>query len=250
MTASKPSPSALSKRSALVIGVGGLGCPALWALAGSGIGRVILCDDDEVSLSNLHRQLLFDDADIGQGKLAIAARKLRAMNPSLCVELEATRFLPENALQLASAADVIIEGSDNFATKFLAADAAALARRPVVHGAGVRWNATVFAVSEQGRPCYRCLFEDVPSASAGQSCDEAGVMGPVLGVAGALMADLALSLVSGDAERLGSIFTYDGRSDRLREVQVTARPECPLCGTSKTIGDIQEERYLAPSCAA
>lgn len=250
MIASKAPPSAASGKSALVIGIGGLGCPALWALSRSGIGRVILCDDDEVSLSNLHRQLLFDDRDVGADKLSAAARKLGLMNPSLRVQLEATRFLPENALELARAADVVIEGADNFATKFLAADAAALAGRPVVHGAGVRWNATVFGVLAQGRPCYRCLFEDVPGASAGQSCDEAGVMGPVLGVAGALMADVALSLLSGDAARLGCIFTYDGKSDRLREVRVTARPECPLCGASKTIGDIQEERYLAPSCAA
>lgn len=250
MIASKPTTSDVSSKSALVIGVGGLGCPALWALSTSGIGRVILCDDDEVSLSNLHRQLLFDDGDVGHDKLSAAARRLRSMNPALRVELQASRFLPDNALSLARGADIVIEGADNFATKFLTADAAALAGRPVVHGAAIRWNATVFGVSAQGRPCYRCLFEDVPDQAAGQSCDEAGVMGPVLGVAGALMADLALSLLSGQTDRLGSIFTYDGKSDRLREVRVTARPECPLCGASKTIGDIEEERYLAPICAA
>jgi len=239
----------LSRKSALVIGVGGLGCPTLLGLVRSGIGRVVLADDDEVSLSNLHRQILFDLEDVGQDKATRARAKLAHLDPSLDVELVHGRFLPDNALALASSVDLLVEGADNFATKFLVADAAFLTGRPVVHGAGVRWTATVFSVGRAGRPCYRCLFEDVPSADAGLNCDEAGVMGPVLGVAGALMADLALSCLTESSDRQGNIFTYDGKLDRLRRVAVTARSDCALCGERPSIVDINEARYLAPSCA-
>ena len=242
--------SELRHKSILVVGLGGLGCPVLWALAATGLGRVILCDDDAVSLSNLHRQLLYREADVGQDKLTVALGRLAELNPMLQVELARTRFLPDNALELVRAAHVVVEGADNFATKFLAADAAFLTGRPVVHGAGVRWTSTVFPVSPVGAPCYRCLFEDVPGADAGQNCDAAGVLGPVLGLGGALMADLALSLLLDDAARLGGIFTYDGKQDRLRHVRVSPRPGCPLCGERKSIFDIDEARYLAPSCAA
>lgn len=248
---SQPSEHAqsLSQKSALLIGVGGLGCPALLALARSGIGRLVLADDDEVSLSNLHRQLLFDPEDVGQDKATLASRKLRELDASLTVELVHSRFLPDNALELARSVDLLVEGADNFATKFLTADTAFLTGRPVVHGAGVRWTTTVFAVGPTGRPCYRCLFEDVPSADAGLNCDEAGVMGPVLGVAGALMADLALSCLLGSFDRQGSIFTYDGKLDRLRRVAVTGRNDCALCGARPSIVDIDEAHYLAPNCA-
>lgn len=240
---------ALRRKSALVIGVGGLGCPTLMALARSGIGRLVLADDDEVSLSNLHRQLLFDPEDVGKDKAAVASQKLRALDAGLEVELVHSRFLPDNALELARSVDLLVEGADNFATKFLTADAAFLTGRPVVHGAGVRWTSTVFAVGHQGRPCYRCLFEDVPTADVGLNCDEAGVMGPVLGIAGALMADLALSCLLGSCDRQGSIFAYDGKLDRLRRVAVTGRSDCPLCGIRPSIVDIDEARYLAPTCA-
>lgn len=239
----------LGQKSALVIGVGGLGCPTLLALARSGIGRVVLADDDDVSLSNLHRQLLFGPEDVGKDKATLAAHKLRELDGNLSVELVRSRFLPDNALELARSVDLLVEGADNFATKFLVADAAFLTGRPVVHGAGVRWTTTVFAVGQAGRPCYRCLFEDVPSADVGLNCDEAGVMGPVLGVAGALMADLALSCLLGSSDRQGSIFSYDGKLDRLRRVAVTGRSDCPLCGARPSIVDIDEARYLAPNCA-
>lgn len=239
----------LSQKSALVIGVGGLGCPTLLALARSGLGRVVLADDDEVSLSNLHRQLLFEPEDVGKDKAALALQRLRELDANLEVELVRSRFLPDNALALAGSVDILVEGADNFATKFLVADAAFLTGRPVIHGAGVRWTTTVFAVGPAGGPCYRCLFEDVPSADAGANCDEAGVMGPVLGIAGALMADLALSCLLGSVDRQGSIFSYDGKLDRLRRVAVTARNDCALCGARPNIVDIDEARYLAPNCA-
>ena len=119
----------------------------------------------------------------------------------------------------------------------------------IVHGAGVRFVATAWAVAATGRPCYRCLFEDVPPG-AQQGCSEAGVMGPVVGLCGALLADLALRVLENDPSVYGSLYSYDGQTDRLRSVPVSPRPTCPLCGHSPSIVDIDEARYTNPSCAA
>lgn len=235
----------LASKCVLVVGVGGLGCPAALALVRAGVGRVLLADDDLVDETNLHRQILFFEADVGKDKLDAAARALHSER----VELVRSRLLPDTALEMVRSVDVVVEGADNFATKFLAADACRLQQRPVIHGAGIRWRATAWAVAAEGRPCYRCLFEDVP-AGAQLNCDDAGVMGPVVGLAGALMADLALRVLVGDASAFGAIHTYDGKADRLRAVGVAPRPDCPLCGPRQRIFDIDESRYIAPSCAA
>jgi molybdopterin/thiamine biosynthesis adenylyltransferase len=237
---------ALAPKSALLIGAGGLGCPAALALVRAGVGRVVLADDDEVDVTNLHRQILYGDEDVGADKLDAALRALgRVARPWQKLEASRTRLLPENARALVEGFDVVLEGADNFGTKFLAADACRLAGRPLVHGAAVRFRATVWSVGPGGRPCYRCLFEDVPPAEAGETCAEAGVMGPVVGLAGALMADLALSILNG-APRYGSLFGYDGLTDRLREVPVASRLDCPLCGPHATISRIDGVCYTAP----
>ena len=241
----------LRDKSALLIGVGGLGCPAALALTRAGLGRLVLADDDMVDATNLHRQILYYETDVGADKLDTAHGVLgRRGVAGQRIELVRSRFLPDNARELVSSVDVVVEGADNFATKFLAADASALERRPIVHGAAIRWNATVLAVSAAGCPCYRCLFEDLPPSTAAANCAEAGVMGPVVGLAGALMADLALRCLTGDATGQGTLYTYDGRRDLLREVEVRARAGCNLCGQERKIHDIQESRYTNPSCAA
>jgi molybdopterin/thiamine biosynthesis adenylyltransferase len=240
----------LRDKSVLVVGVGGLGCPAAWVLAQSGVGHLVLADDDVVTTTNLHRQVLFREGDVGRDKLEAARARLVELYPKLQVTLVRSRFLPGNAVKLAAGVDLVLEGADNFATKFLAADAAHLAGRPIVQGAAIRWVFTVLATVPLGRPCYRCLFEDLPAAAAVEGCAEAGVMGPVTGVAGALMADLAVSLLSGDVTRAGRVFSYDGRRDCLRGVAIAARASCPLCADARSIHDIDETRYLAPTCAA
>jgi adenylyltransferase/sulfurtransferase len=230
--------------------VGGLGCPALLALASSGIDRLVLADDDIVEESNLHRQILFSDEDVGRDKLDAAWTTLSRIAPRTRLELVRTRFLPDNARSLVRSVDVVVEGADNYATKFLAADACALEGRAVVHGSGVRWRATVLGVRPTGAPCYRCLFEDLPLDAAQESCAEAGVMGPVVGLAGAMMADLALRILSNDDSGASVIHTYDGLADRLRSVPITARSDCALCSPHRTIFDIDEARYVGRSCAA
>jgi len=251
MSTSRPEPdrapeqALLSRKSALVVGAGGLGCPAALALVDAGVGRVALADDDRVELTNLHRQLLYSDADVGRDKLDAALDALgRRARPEQRLEAVRTRLLPDNARSLVRGYDVVLEGADNFATKFLAADACHLEGRPLVHGAAVRFRATVWSVAPGGAPCYRCLFEDLPGADASETCSEAGVMGPVVGLAGALMADLALDVLIG-APRYGTLYSYDGLRDLLREVPVTRRPSCPLCGTAATISAIDELCYTA-----
>jgi adenylyltransferase/sulfurtransferase len=219
------------------------------ALAGSGIGTLALCDDDEVELTNLHRQILYGEADVGAPKLEAAARALRARAPGVELVLHRTRLLPDNARDLVATADVVIEGSDNFATKFLAADACALAAVPVVHGSAVRWIGTALAVGPGGGPCYRCLFEDVPGEDA-PNCAEAGVVGPVVGVVAAAQVELALGLLDGIAAVAGTLFTFDGRTGSLRRRTVARRRDCPLCGSTPRIRRIDAAIYSSPPCSA
>jgi molybdopterin/thiamine biosynthesis adenylyltransferase len=149
-----------------MIGAGGIGAPAALALAEAGVTQITVVDDDVVEISNLHRQILFEDADLGRPKLDAFARALGERYPSLELRCIHGRALPDTVLALAEDADLIIDACDNFATRFLLADAAHLAGVPVVHAAAVRWHCTVMAVSAEGGPCYRCLFEDIPTGEA------------------------------------------------------------------------------------
>lgn len=233
-------PTPLGSARVLIIGMGGLGCPAALALARAGVGALGIADDDEVDRSNLHRQILFDDADVGRPKIAAAADALARLAPSVRVERHETRLLPSNAVELVRRYDLVVEGSDNFATKFLAADACALAERPVVHAAAVRWHGTALAVGPHGRPCYRCVFEDIPLEDA-PNCAEAGVVGPMVGVVAAAQADLALSLLGGE-DVTGELFTFDGKALAARRRRVGARRGCALCG-ERRIFDLDPSRY-------
>lgn len=235
------------KARVLVVGMGGLGCPAALALARAGVGTLGLVDEDLVELGNLHRQILFAPDDVGQPKVAVATRALRVFVPDLAVEAHPTHLLPTNAIDLFSRYDVVVEGSDNFPTKFLAADAAHIAGRPVVHGAAIRWHGTALAVSPSGRPCYRCVFEDVPGVHVA-NCADAGVMGPVVGVVGAIMADLALSLLAREDVE-GELVTFDGKGPSVRRRRLPPRSACPLCGAKK-IDRLDASRYEAPACEA
>lgn len=229
----------------LVVGGGGLGAPALLALAHAGIGTVGIVDDDEVERTNLHRQILFRDDDVGTSKVAALARAIQLENPSIAIETHETRFLPHNGVELASMYDVVLEGSDNFPTKFLVADACRIAERFVVHASALRWIGTVLAVGPRGAPCYRCVFEDIPHGTA-PNCATAGVVGPVVGVVGAAQADLALRFVDGDVTAAGEMITFDGKTESWRRRRAASRAACPLCGDEKKrqIREVAMARYV------
>jgi molybdopterin/thiamine biosynthesis adenylyltransferase len=233
----------------LLVGAGGIGAPLALALAAAGVPALRVADEDVVEVSNLHRQILFSDADVGRPKLDAFADALRRRFSALAVELHRGRALPEAVMDLVAGAAVVVDATDNFASRFLLADACALARVPVVHAAAVRWTATVMAASALGRPCYRCLFEDIPGDGA-PDCATAGVAGPVCGVAGAIAADRALRILRGDAAVNGTIVTYDGRRDTLRAVPVRPRAGCPLCGEPRALSSIDPRRYQPRACEA
>ncbi len=226
----------------LVIGAGGLGSAVISTLVRSGVDRLTVIEDDVVELSNLHRQTLYADSDVGASKLDALAHNEQLRGVAL--ELIEGRCLPDNALALCEQHDVIIEGTDNLASKFLVADAAAIARRPVVQAGAVRWTGWAFC-AVPGSSCLRCLFEDIPRDRL-ETCAEAGVVGPVLGVLGGLQAAMALRLLEAEPP-LGELWHYDGLAGVLRRTSVDRRADCPLC--KGEIEDLRVERYTA-SCAA
>ena len=229
---------------ALVVGAGGLSSPVLRLLAKSRIGHVTIVDDDLVDESNLHRQTLYTDADIGRSKIERAKAAVLAIRPALSVDTVEGRFVPDTALSLLSEHTMVLEGADNLATKFLVADAAHIARVPAVQAGAVRWAGWAFC-AVPGAACLRCLFEDIPSDRI-ETCAEAGVVGPVVGALGALQAALAFRLLEGECPQ-GELWHYDALRGALRKTWVRRRSDCPLCNGE--IQDLRVERYTA-ACAA
>ena len=220
----------LSGASVLVIGAGGLGGPAALALAAGGVGRLVLLDEDDVELSNLNRQPLFGDADLGKRKAPAAAARISLLNPSVTVEGRDQRFGPDCAEDLVRGCDVVVDASDNFATRFLANDVALAARRPLVHGAVLRYTAQFLTVMPGKTGCLRCLFEAPPAEGTVPTCAQAGVLGALAGFAGALMGAEALRLLAGErGAYAGRLVAFDARSGRSRLVPLRVRADCPAC---------------------
>ncbi len=228
----------------LVVGAGGLASPVLRLLARSDVGHLTIVDDDLVDPSNLHRQTLYTDADLGQPKTQRAAETVRRLAPELSVRTVEGRFVPDTAQGLLRKHDLVVEGADNLATKFLVADAAHLAGIPAVQAGAVRWSGWAFCALP-GAACLRCLFEDIPRDRV-ETCAEAGVVGPVVGVLGALQAAFAFRLFAGE-QPAGELWHYDALRGALRKTEVRRRGECSLC--SGEIQDLRQERYSA-ACAA
>jgi len=227
----------------LLVGAGGIGAPAAMALGTAGLDALDIADDDTVELANLHRQLLFDDGDVGRDKVEAFVDALSRRFASMRVGQARTRATPATVAELVAGRRVVIDATDNFASRFLLADACVAARVAVVHAAAVRWHATVLAVGAEGRPCYRCLFESPPEGYVAD-CATAGIVGPVCGVAGALAADRALRCLARDPSALAEVVTFDGRRDRLRAVAVKRRIDCPLCGNdSKSLATASIEPH-------
>lgn len=221
----------LAERSALVIGAGGLGGPALLALASAGVGKLVVVDDDSVESSNLNRQPLFGEADLGERKAAAAARRIARVTPAAKLEALDRRFDDASALDLVRSVDVVLDGSDNFETKFLANDAAVQAGKPLVHAGVLRYTMQILTVVPGKTGCLRCLFEAPPPPGAVPTCADAGVLGPLAGFAGSLMAAEAVRLLSGErGTYAGRLMVYESRNARARTVVVRRREGCPACG--------------------
>ncbi|WP_298100250.1 molybdopterin-synthase adenylyltransferase MoeB [Brevundimonas sp.] len=209
-----------------LIGLGGVGAPAALYLAAAGIGTLRLIDDDTVALSNLQRQIAFDVADIGRPKVDAGAETLTALNPHVRVEPFAGRLTVATAARLVEGCDVVVDGTDDFETRFAVNAACVAARIPLVSGALGRWNGQVGVFT--GRPCYRCLVPGAPPEA--ETCARVGVIGALAGVVGSMVALEAIKLIAGAGQPLaGRLLIYDGLAGTARTVTVAADPDCPVC---------------------
>ena len=216
----------------LVIGAGGLGSPCIQYLAAAGVGTIGVVDDDDVSLSNLQRQVLHGSGDIGRPKVASAADAVARLNPDVRIEAHHARLTACNAAGLVGAYDVVADGSDSFATRLAVADAALLARKPLVSAAvgPFEGQLSVFRGWEPGQPCYRC-YVGAAADRAGETCAEQGVLGALTGVMGALQALEVIRTIVGFGEGLtGRLLLFDALSFRMRTVSLPTDPGCPGCG--------------------
>ncbi|MCD4484494.1 molybdopterin-synthase adenylyltransferase MoeB [Chromobacterium vaccinii] len=216
---------------ALIVGAGGLGSPAALYLASAGVGRITIVDDDAVELSNLQRQIAHDTASLGQGKAESAARRMAAMNPSIEVRPLAERLSGDRLMEEAAAHDLVLDCSDNFATRHAVNRACVAARVPLVSGAAVRFSGqlAVFDSRDAASPCYHCLFPDEGEASDGP-CATFGVLSPLVGVIGSLQAVEAVKLLAGVAPALGKLTLYDALSGGFKQIRVPRDPGCAVCG--------------------
>jgi adenylyltransferase/sulfurtransferase len=227
---------ALKAAKVLCIGAGGLGSPAAMYLAAAGVGTIGLVDFDVVDVSNLQRQLLHGTPDIGRPKLESARDRLRALNPNVHVETYETALSSENALELFEPYDVILDGTDNFPTRYLVNDACVLLGKPNAYGSIFRFEGQASVFAAHGGPCYRCLYPEPPPPGLVPSCAEGGVLGVLPGIIGTIQATEAIKLILGIGEPLiGRFLIYDALRMRFRELKLRKDPECPVCGTHPTV---------------
>ena len=237
---------ALKAARVLVIGAGGLGSPVTLYLAAAGVGTIGIVDDDTVSLSNLQRQIIHETAQVGALKVDSARDMVGRINPHVAIETHATRITAENALDLIGRYDIVVDGSDNFATRYLVSDACYLAKRPLVFGALGAFDGyiTTFKPHEKKPdgtpwPTYRCIFPEAPPPGTVANCAEVGILGAVAGVVGTLLATEALKEILGIGETLaGRLMIYDALSSRFEQVKVAWDPDNALSGNNATIKDL------------
>src|ERR1700757_3819786 len=226
--------------SILCIGTGGLGSPIALYLAAAGIGRLGLIDFDVVDFSNLQRQILHGTDDVGRKKLNSAKDRIKAVNPNVQVDLHDMLFRSENAMQVVKSYDIVIDGTDNFPTRYLSNDVCVLARKPNIYGSIFRFDGqcTVFA-PHLGGPCYRCMFPEPPPPGMVPSCAEGGVLGVLPGIIGVMQAIEAIKMVIGIGDSLiGRLVSFDALKLRFKEFKIRKDPNCPICGDHPTIHEL------------
>ncbi len=222
----------------LIVGAGGLGYPAALYLAAAGVGTIVLVDADRVDATNLQRQIIHRSEDVGLPKVESARRRLGELNPNVRVEVIDERLTSANARAVIRSVDVVLDGSDNFPTRYLVNDACVLEGKPLVYGSIFRFEGQVSLFAPEG-PCYRCLFSDPPPAGLVPNCAEGGVVGALPGIIGSLQALEAIKWIIGAGESLvGRLLLFDGMQMTFREVGLRKDPDCPVCGTHPTVTEL------------
>ncbi len=226
----------LKRARVLTIGTGGLGAPLGLYLAAAGVGHLGLVDFDVVDSSNLQRQVTFTTADVGKPKSEAAKARLSALNPAIEIVSYETRLTSDNALELFRDYDIIVDGTDNFPTRFLVNDASVLLGKPNVYGSIFRFEGQATVFGYPGGPCYRCLYPEPPPPGLVPSCAEGGVLGVLPGIVGSIQAMETIKLILGTGEPLvGRLLLFDALAMRFRELKLKKNPDCPLCGEHRTI---------------
>lgn len=226
----------LKQAKVLLVGAGGLGSPSAMYLAAAGVGTIGLVDFDVVDLTNLQRQVVHGDPDIGRSKLDSAADKMRAINPHVTVVKHPVRLSSDNALEIFRDYDVVADGTDNFPTRYLVNDACVLLGKPNAYGSIFRFDGQASVFGYQGGPCYRCLYPEPPPPGVVPSCAEGGVLGILPGVIGLIQSTEVVKIVLGIGETLsGRLLLYDALGMHFRELRVRRDPDCPVCGDDPTV---------------
>ncbi|MCG0277837.1 MAG: molybdopterin-synthase adenylyltransferase MoeB [Thermanaeromonas sp.] len=234
----------LKQSKVLVVGAGGLGSPVAYYLAAAGVGTIGIVDGDAVELSNLQRQILHNTERVGLPKAESARQTLLALNPHITVNVHQLRLSKDNILDVIQGYEVIVDGVDNFPTRYLLNDACVMVGKPLVEAGVLQWDGLVMTIKPKEGPCYRCIFPEPPPPGAVPTCQEAGILGAVPGVIGAIQATEVLKLLLGVGEVLvGRLLIYNGLEMRFREVRAERNPACPVCGDSPRIRTLEEYTF-------
>ncbi|SDC36837.1 molybdopterin-synthase adenylyltransferase MoeB [Natrinema hispanicum] len=239
----------LLEGSVLIVGAGGLGAPAIQYLAAAGVGRLGIVDDDDVERSNLQRQIVHGDDDIGRPKVASAADHVAALNPDIDVETHQTRVTASNVNELVADYDVVLDASDNFATRYLLNDHCVLTETPLFHGAIYRFEGQVTSFTndrggDDDPPCYRCIFPEAPEPGTVPDCATTGVLGVLPGTVGCIQATEVVKYLIGKGDLLeGRLLMYDAMDMTFEEVPVQSNPACPVCGDDPEIESVEDVAY-------
>ncbi len=226
----------LKQAKVLCVGTGGLGAPLGLYLAAAGVGRLGLIDFDVVDFTNLQRQVIFGTSDVGKPKIEAAAARLRNMNPTIQIDTYETQLTSENALDILRPYDIIVDGTDNFPTRYLVNDACVLLGKPNVYGSIFRFEGQATIFGYPGGPCYRCLYSEPPPPGLVPSCAEGGVLGVLPGIVGSIQAMETIKLILGKGETLvGRLLQFDALAMRFREFKLRKDPACPICSEHRTI---------------
>ena len=237
----------IAQAKVLVVGAGGLGSPAAFYLAAAGVGTLGLIDADAVDLTNLQRQVIHFTPDVGRPKVLSAKEKIQALNPDVRVVTHEERLSASNALKIVREYDVVLDGVDNFPTKFLINDACYFADKPLIHGGILRFDGRVTTIIPKKSACYRCVFKHPPPPGLVASCQEAGVIGVLAGIIGTIQATEALKLILGVGRPLTDrLLDYDAKRTAFREIKIKRNPTCALCGEHPTITELFE--HEAETC--